>query len=63
MLTVSALKRLVGLGTWIALVAISLAFLLRWRGSATSQKVSERLRSTDVNQKQKSAHIARKNAS
>jgi hypothetical protein len=39
MSTLSVLKRLIGLGTWIALVAITLTFLLRWRGSATSQKV------------------------
>jgi hypothetical protein len=30
----SSLKRLIGLGTWLALVAFVILFLLRWRNRA-----------------------------
>lgn len=31
----SSLKRLIGLSTWLILVTIAFAFLLRWRGEKT----------------------------
>jgi hypothetical protein len=34
----SLLKRLIGLGMWVTLVAVALAFLLHWRGSTKSRK-------------------------
>jgi hypothetical protein len=32
----SSVKRLIGLGTWLAIIALALAFLLRWRMRTTS---------------------------
>ena len=34
----SSVKRLIGLGTWLALVALALTFLLQWRRLNTSSK-------------------------
>jgi hypothetical protein len=38
MSTKRSLKRWIGLGTWITLVAFALVFLLRWSGGTKSQK-------------------------
>ena len=40
MSTGSSLKRLTAMGVWITVVAVALAFLLRWRNRAVSQKSS-----------------------
>jgi hypothetical protein len=36
----SSLKRLIGLGTWLTLVAVALAFVLRWRGAQSRKSNS-----------------------